>query len=801
MIRKFSLIALLLATPALFALPKAAPVIPDGLRTMIEAPFWPAAVPDPTGSQVLYLQRAPVVPLELLAAPALGLAGEQIDPKFWGVKRRNIMSNPSVLSLQTRKNVALKVPQNKHVEHYRFSPNGRFLALSVDAESGVEVWIADASNGSARRVEKLFLNDSFTEQPLVWSSNSETLYVTARENYRENLRAVEFDGPTIEEAEGTRVPARTYAYLLRTADDQKLFQKVARSQVTAIQAKTLKTNKIGSAQTVAAFSLSPDGERMLVESYAAPYSLAVPAQLFGRDIQVLTLKNGVSQKVLQMPLAETVPPEGERVGPRDIRWQPDHGARLLWWEALDDGDPRKKVPYRDRLMSWEYPFAGAAREELKTEERAVDINFLPIADQITVHDTSPDTYRSRIDWVDLKNNRRRRIQDIEITDAYRHPGRFVEASDANGQSRLVMDGDRLFLAGEGRNPKGEQPFLDAFELSSGKTTRLFQSAADQPYIETFSFMIDRKPQSIMVIRQASDSPPNLWSLDLASGKREQISKVLDNVPEMTKAKKQPLVYQRADGITLSGTLYLPHNYVPGTKLPAIVWAYPEEFRSKDNAGQVRVSDKRYSRPSPIGVEWFVTQGYAVLTNAAMPVVGDKETVNNTFVQQIVSNAEAAIDAMDKLGVVDRKRVAIGGHSYGAFMTANLLAHSNLFCAGIARSGAYNRSLTPFGFQSERRTFWEAKDFYMMVSPFAEADKIKTPLLLIHGKNDNNPGTSPIQTERMFQAVRGVGGVARMVMLPYESHAYRAKENVELVQGESLDWLNRNCGPSRATAAE
>ncbi len=268
---------------------------------------------------------------------------------------------------------------------------------------------------------------------------------------------------------------------------------------------------------------------------------------------------------------------------------------------------------------------------------------------------------------------------------------------------------------------------------------------------------------------------------------------------MTKAKKQPLVYQRKDGITLSGTLYLPHDYVAGTKLPAMVWAYPEEFRSKDVAGQVRVSDKRYSRPSPIGVEWLVTQGYAVLTNAAMPVVGDKETVNNTFVQQIVSNAEAAIDALDQRGVVDRKRVAIGGHSYGAFMTANLLAHSHLFCAGVARSGAYNRSLTPFGFQSERRTFWEAKDFYMMVSPFAEADKIKTPLLLIHGKNDNNPGTSPIQTERMFQAIRGVGGTARLVMLPYESHAYRALENVEVVQSESLDWLNRNCGPIKATA--
>jgi dipeptidyl aminopeptidase/acylaminoacyl peptidase len=412
---------------------------------------------------------------------------------------------------------------------------------------------------------------------------------------------------------------------------------------------------------------------------------------------------------------------------------------------------------------------------------------------------NPDTHRSRVDFVDLKTREQQRVLDYETRDAYNHPGRIIQAPDAEGRERVVMDQNSIFLAGEGRNPKGEQPFLDSMDLKTSEKKRIFQSPADAPFVEEFSFMVKRQPTVLAISRQASDMPPNLWFHDLRSGRSEAVTRFVDNVPAMTKAKKQPLVYQRKDGITLSGTLYLPHDYVPDTKLPAIIWAYPEEFRSKDVAGQVRVSDKRYSRPSPIGIEWLVTQGYAVLTNAAMPVVGDKETVNNTFVQQIVSNAEAAIDTLDAQGVVDRQRVAIGGHSYGAFMTANLLAHSQLFCAGIARSGAYNRSLTPFGFQAERRTFWEAKDFYMMVSPFAEADKIKTPLLLIHGKNDNNPGTNPIQTERMFQAIRGVGGTARLVMLPYESHGYRAGENVELVQSESLDWLNRNCGPIKATA--
>ncbi|WP_176736852.1 S9 family peptidase [Oligoflexus tunisiensis] len=799
MIRKLCILGLFWAQTAVFAGPKPAPAIPTTLRDMIKAPLWPMMVKDPTAEKVLYLERAPMVPLELLAAPDLGLAGVQVDPQIWSTKRRTIYTNPSIFSLEKRQTITIRIPEDRHVETVRFSPNGRWLALSVDAQNGVEIWLADAQTGAARRLEKHYLNDTMIQVPFQWSADSRTLFVATREKFQEGLKVPLLEGVTIEEAEGTKVPARTYAHLLRTAADQKLFHKVAQVQLVAVDVKTLRTKRIGPVLPLQSFALAPNGEHVLLESYAKPYSLAVPARLFARDVQVLSLKKGSLQKVLQMPLAETIPPEGERIGPRDVQWQLDHPARLLWWEALDDGDPRKKVDHRDRLMSWDLPFIGKPVEHLRTENRAISVNFLPRADQILVRDYNPDTHRSLVDFADLKTRERRRLLDYQTTDDYNHPGRIHLTQDADGHYRVFMDQDRLFLSGDGDSPKGERPFLDAMDIKTGKTTRLFQSPADTPYIEEFSFMIGHQPHRLAVSRQAAVEPPNLWLHDLRTTQSEALTQFVDNVPAMTRAQKQPLVYQRKDGITLSGTLYLPHDYVPGTKLPAMVWAYPEEFRSKDVAGQVRVSDKRYSRPSPIGVEWLVTQGYAVLTQAAMPVVGDKETVNNTFVQQIVSNAEAAIDALDKRGVVDRKRVAIGGHSYGAFMTANLLAHSDLFCAGVARSGAYNRSLTPFGFQAERRTFWEAKDFYMMVSPFATADQIKTPLLLIHGKNDNNPGTAPMQTERMFQAIRGVGGTARLVMLPYESHGYRAQENVELVQSETLGWLNRNCGPIKATA--
>lgn len=124
------------------------------------------------------------------------------------------------------------------------------------------------------------------------------------------------------------------------------------------------------------------------------------------------------------------------------------------------------------------------------------------------------------------------------------------------------------------------------------------------------------------------------------------------------------------------------------------------------------------------------------------------------------------------------------------MTANLLAHSDLFRAGIARSGAYNRTLTPFGFQSERRTFWEAPEMYAKVSPFWYADKIKEPILLIHGEADNNQGTFPIQSERMFAAIRGNGGTARLVMLPLEAHGYAAKESTEHTLFEMVQWFDK-----------
>ncbi len=396
MIRKLCMLGFFLAQTAAAAGPKPAPAIPTTLRDMIKAPLLPMALPDPTGSKVLYLQRDPVVPLEFLAAPALGLGGAQIDPQIWAVKRRSIHTNPSIFSLDTKQSIDLRIPRDRHVENLRFSPDGRFVVRSVDAKEGVEIWLADTTHGAARKLDKHYLNDSLIQDPFQWSVDSQTVYVATRAKFQDALRAAELDGVTIEEAEGTRVPARTYAYLLRTAQDQKLFQRVAEVQLVAVDAKTLKAKKVGPALPLQSFSLALNAEHILVQTYAAPYSLAVPAPLFARDIQVLSLKTNSLKTIMQMPVAETVPPDGERICPRDIRWQLDHPARLLWWEALDDGDPRKKVSHRDRLMSWDLPFAGQAQELLKLEERAAGISFMPKDDQLLGRDMNPDTHRTRV---------------------------------------------------------------------------------------------------------------------------------------------------------------------------------------------------------------------------------------------------------------------------------------------------------------------------------------------------------------------------------------------------------------------
>ncbi|MBV9441962.1 MAG: S9 family peptidase [Acidobacteriaceae bacterium] len=374
-----------------------------------------------------------------------------------------------------------------------------------------------------------------------------------------------------------------------------------------------------------------------------------------------------------------------------------------------------------------------------------------------------------------------------MQDHYKDPGTPVLRILPNGETAVRQSEDAIFLKGVGATPEGDRPFLDRFDLKTTKTDHLFRS--DPDHYEIVEAVLDQTGSRYLTRRESPTEPPNFYVHE-KGGTATAITHFPDPAPELRKLSKQLVTYKRPDGVPLSFTLYLPPGYKPGTRLPTVIWAYPYEYNDADTAGQISGSTKRFTTvvgPSEI---YFALHGYAVLDNASMPVIGDPDTFNNTYLDQIVADAKAAIDKAAEMGVTDPNRVGVGGHSYGAFMTANLLAHSNLFKAGIARSGAYNRTLTPFGFQTERRTLWEAPDVYLKMSPFLSADKIKAAMLMIHGEADDNTGTFPIQSDRMYAAVRGNGGVVRLVTLPYEAHGYRGEETIEHVIYEMITWFDK-----------
>jgi dipeptidyl aminopeptidase/acylaminoacyl peptidase len=501
-------------------------------------------------------------------------------------------------------------------------------------------------------------------------------------------------------------------------------------------------------------------------------------------------------------------------GPRDYEWIPTQPATLVWAEALDSGDPRAKVPYHDRLLMLASPFKDQPTELAKIEQRyvfgggGIGLGFrgargIEWGEKSIglVHDYDRSRRWTRTFQIDASQPGQppKLIWERSVRDRYGDPGTPVMRVLANGRRIMQQNGNSIFLIGNGASPKGELPFLDRFDLQSHQSQRLFQSA-EGSYEAVIALLADDGSRFI-TRHESPTEPPNFFVRSAGSSETRALTHFPDPAPQLRGITKQLVTYKRADGVPLSFTLYLPANYKKGERLPTIVWAYPLEFSDASTAGQVAGSPNRFTTIGGISQLFLVTQGYAVLDDATMPVIGDPDTMNNTYVEQIVASAKAAIDKAVEMGVADRDRIGVGGHSYGAFMTANLLAHSDLFRAGVARSGAYNRTLTPFGFQSERRTLWEAPEMYIKVSPFMHADKIKHPILLIHGMADDNSGTFPIQSERLYQAIKGNGGIVRYVQLPYEAHGYLARESTEHTLYEMVSWFDKwvKNAPSSAPA--
>ena len=530
----------------------------------------------------------------------------------------------------------------------------------------------------------------------------------------------------------------------------------------------------------------PDGKYLLTTRIKKPFSYLYGYSSFPKIIEVMSRDGNVVTTIADLPLQDAVPIEGVPTGPRRVRWLPTEPATLFYAEALDGGDPRNKVDFRDALFTRPAPFSEPAKLAVRTPERFVGSSFLESGIAM-VTDYERERKWIRTVQLDLAKPTTPAVLvfDRSSQDRYGDPGTPLTKTLPDGEQVLRTSEGKLWLSGAGANPKGDKPFLALYDPVTHDSKKVFESR--DGYYETATPLND-SGSKLLIRRESLTEPGNYYLRD--GDKEVAITNIPDPYPELRKVKKQLVTTKRPDGVTISFTLYTPTDYVEGKRYPTVFWAYPREFASADDAGQVSGSPNRFVTLGSYSHLFFLTQGYAIMDEVSIPIVGPPATANDTFVEQISSSALAAIDKAVEMGVVDRKRIGVGGHSYGAFMTANLLAHTNYFRAGVARSGAYNRTLTPFGFQNERRTFWEAPQIYAAMSPFNNVTKINEPLLLIHGQADSNPGTFPVQSERMYQALRGVGGTVRLVLLPHEDHGYRANESVRHVLAEMVGWFDK-----------
>jgi dipeptidyl aminopeptidase/acylaminoacyl peptidase len=780
---------------------------PPDVVAIVDAPPTPSVSVSPDGAwMALGAQRA-YPSIAQLAEPALGLAGVRFSPRTNGDDQPPMGTGIKLVRTADGREWTIDLPDDAQLSRASWSPDAKHISFTNTTDDGVELWIASVDSKRAERLTGPELMAA-RGRPCQWMPGSQALLCQLIPEGRgpapQASRAPK--GPVIQEAiGGHEAPVRTYQNLLTSPFDETLFDYYFTAQLALIDL-TGERQLLGEPAIFAMVDPSPDGMHFLVSRVQRPYSYLVPLYDFPQEIEVWGHGGEEVHKIASLPLAENIPIGGVPEGPRSIRWRVGDSHTLVWIEALDGGDPKAEVEHRDRIVIEEPPFDGDPVEVARTELRARSLIWTAGGSVALVSTYDRPTRRSLTLLVDFAStsSEPRVIWDRNSEDAYGDPGRPVLTSNERGETVMLAAADRgsIYLTGSGSSPEGDHPFLDRFNMMSGETERLWQ--CEDPYYEIPVEILGNEGRRIITRRESQTEPPNYFIRDLRTGELTALTHFVDPAPQLTGVSKQLIHYQRADGLDLSGTLYLPPGYREGTRLPTVVWAYPREFRS-DAAGQVRGSEHRFTFYRGYSHLFFLTQGYAVLDGASMPIVGKGDVEpNDLFVEQLVANAQAAVDALVEMGVTDRDRVGVGGHSYGAFMTANLLAHSDIFRAGIARSGAYNRTLTPFGFQNEERTFWEAPEVYFAMSPFMHAQDVNEPILLIHGQADNNSGTFPIQSERFYHAVKGLGGTIKLVEYPDEQHGYRAHETILDALYQQFDWFDRwvkNAPPREQTATD
>jgi dipeptidyl aminopeptidase/acylaminoacyl peptidase len=770
---------------ALVAQPAPYQKAPKAIQAVLDAPGTPTLLASPAGDRFLLAEVARHPPIKDLAQPMVRLAGLRLNPRTRGPHNPTRLKALAIQDLKGGPARPVALPPGILLGQPRWSPDGtRFVLLGTTADA-TELWVGEAGTGKLHRIEGLKLNATLGD-PLDWLPDGSLLCKAVPAGQGPVPRAPEVPvGPRIQENEGKAAPAPTYQDLLQNAHDETLFEFLGQSQLVRVNLTSGTATPLGKPGLYAQVQPAPGGQWILVARLRRPFSFLVPASQFPVREEVWDRGGVLVHTAADLPLAEGIPLEGVRTGPRRLHWRPTEPATLAWAEALDGGDPKRKADFRDRLLLQAAPFQAAPTEWLRLKARLSGLDWGEGGRLAVVREYERDRRWTRTWLLDPSKPAEARLAfDLSSNDKYRDPGIFAQRLLPNGHMALRQQGSALFLTGSGATAAGDRPFLDRFDPTTLKAERLFHCG--QGVFESPAALL---PDGRFITRR--ESPSEAPNYVLHGTETRALTAFADPLPDLRKIQKKLVKYTRPDGVALSFTMYLPPDYKAGERRPAVIWAYPMEFTDAATAGQVSGSTDRFTTLGGMSHLFFLLSGYVVLDSATMPVVGDPQTVNDTYLDQVVASAKAAIDKADELGVIDPKRVGVGGHSYGAFMTANLLAHSTLFKAGIARSGAYNRTLTPFGFQSERRTLWEAPEMYLKVSPFMAAHKFNAPILLIHGEADNNSGTFPMQSERLYAALKGNGQTVRYVTLPLESHGYIARESIEHTLWEMLRWFDRH----------
>ena len=763
---------------------------PDVIRSLIEADPQPTISLTKDGDLGLVLNRDGYQSIDELAKDELRIAGTRLDPVRYTSSRMTYYKSFSLLYTNSGENISVDFPLNGKFSFFQWSPDEKRIAFTNTTDDGVELWVLDIKSKTSKKISDRYIND-ILNSPFQWYNSSDELLVSLRSNKKKPIISSVPSGPIVQETTDQNAPSRTYQDLIKNKNDEIQFEHYASVELHKISLNG--SSEMIQNGMIKDYDLSPDNEFIMTKTIKKPFSYLVPYYRFPYVVDVKNMVSGTISLIADIPLDEVRPKgfDATRTGKRSVSWRNDMGSELFWVEANDGGDPKVITENRDIVYTLSSPFTSEKKELVRTKLRFRNIiwgtgNEALLGERL---------WKNRNEITSLIDTDSRTIVKTlfnrQYDDIYSDPGSPVLTSNKFNRNVVEIKKNSVYMIGQGGSPEGYRPFLSQLNLKSLETNILFRSEA--PYYERPIKLAGNDSKNLITSRESKTDNPNYFIRNLSSKDIKQITFFENPYKKLEQLKKEVINYKRDDGIDLSSIVYTLESYNPDKegRLPVLIWAYPREYTSKKVASQVRNSPYRFTRISYGSPIFWALRGYAVMASTEMPIVGfDGDQPNDSFRDQLVMNAKAAIDKISDMGIGDRDRVGVGGHSYGAFMTANLLAHSDLFAAGIARSGAYNRTFTPFGFQREERTYWEAPELYNYMSPFMHADKVNEPLLLIHGEEDNNSGTFPVQSIRFFNAIKGHGGTSKLVMLPKESHGYRAKESILHMLYEMDSWLEK-----------